>query len=520
MEKAEAATAFVWCDINGDQHMDADEFQFIAAPKGPVLAGCYFERDLAATFGSLHLGRLPAPTINEHGVPVYDVTKVEQVAVQSGIEFHNEAGAPLVGERDVVLSMWGWEHFTPIQGYKRGGGLKWTYRTYSDRVAFAQKPGQVIMGYSVGSPVIRPPRGEAGEIWMTGGSKGANCLFTTDGLLLKTLGGDMRVTPLWRMKEAKRGMIVDGVSFEDEAFQVAMQQTDDGDIFVVAGKEHISLCRLEGLETVGRKDWGAIEVTPAMLAGLSPTLAEAPRTQFRNELLVPLTDKAPAVDGRLNEWSSVTNIWAQIDGRTRAALTISGGRLFAAFRTADPRLLDNAAPDWRFAFKSGGGLDLMLGTKWDPGRPLDYPVPRATDSRLFVTRIAGKPRAILYRPVAPDAPAEERTTFESLIGREVFDSVRDVSADLLFAEDGEGNYEFSLPLALFTTTPLARLGLQDHHHDKGQLLIGDLGIIRGDGSQNLQRVYWSNLDAAVTSDIPTESRLRPLHWGVFRLVKP
>jgi hypothetical protein len=519
VERAQAATAFVWSDLNGDQQMDADEFQFITAPKGPVLAGCYFERDLAATVGSLNLGRLPAPTINQHGVPVYDVTRVERVAAQSDIEFHNEAGAPLVGERDVVLSMWGWEHFTPIQGYKRGGGLAWTYRTYSDRVAFAQRPGQIIMGYSVGGPVVKPTRGEAGEVWMTGGSKGANYLFTTDGLLLKTLGGDIRVTPLWRMKEAKRGMLVDGVSFEDEAFQVAMQQTDDGDIYIVAGKEHISLCRLEGMETVRRKDWGKVEVTPQMLAGLAPTLVEAPRTQFRNELTVPLAEKAPVVDGQLNEWSAAANAWAQIDGRTRASLAISGDRLFAAFRTGDPKLLDNAAPDWRFAFKSGGGLDLMFGTKWDPGRPLDYPAPRVTDSRLFITHVKGKPTAILYRPVAPDAPAADRTTFESPIGRGVFDSVRDVSADLHFAADGDGNYEFSVPVSLFTTTPLEKLGLQDHHHDKGQLLIGDLGIIRGNGVQNLHRLYWNNLDTAMTSDTPTEARLKPLNWGVLRLVK-
>lgn len=516
-EKAESAIAFVWSDLNGDQQMDAEEFQFITAPKGPVLAGVYFERDLAATVGSLNLGRLPAPRINERGVPVYDATKVERVATQSAISYHGESGAPLVGERDVVLSMWGWEHFTPIQGYRRDGALAWTYRTYSERVAFAQTPGQLIMGYSVGSAVMKPVRGEAGEIWMTGGSKGANYLFTIDGLLLKTLGGDLRVTPLWRFNEAKRGMIVDGVSFEDEAFQVAMQQTDDGEFYVIAGKEHISLCKLEGLETVRRKDWGTIEVTPAMLDGLAPTLVEAPRTQFRNTLDVAVTTRPPIVDGKFDEWSNATNAWAQIDGRTAAALTVTSNRLFAAFRTGDAKLLDNAAPDWRFAFKSGGGLDVLLGTKWDPGRPLDYPAPRATDSRLFITRIAGKPTAILYRPVVPGAPAGERTTFESPIGKEVFDSVRDVSANLQFATDGAGNFEFSLPLSLFTTTPLDRLGLQDHHHDKGQLLIGDLGIIRGDGAQNIQRVYWNNLDTAMTSDTPTEARLKPLNWGVFKL---
>ena len=33
------------------------------------------------------------------------------------------------------------------------------------------------------------------------------------------------------------------------------------------------------------------------------------------------------------------------------------------------------------------------------------------------------------------------------------------------------------------------------------------------GTVNVQRVYWSNRETGITSDTPTEGRLRPDRWG-------
>jgi hypothetical protein len=44
---------------------------------------------------------------------------------------------------------------------------------------------------------------------------------------------------------------------------------------------------------------------------------------------------------------------------------------------------------------------------------------------------------------------------------------------------------------------------------------GDLGILRGDGHQTTQRVYWNNKATAIVSDTPSEAVLTPSLWGVW-----
>ena len=46
----------------------------------------------------------------------------------------------------------------------------------------------------------------------------------------------------------------------------------------------------------------------------------------------------------------------------------------------------------------------------------------------------------------------------------------------------------------------------------------DLGILRGDGTSTLQRVYWSNKGTAIVSDVPSETQLTPALWGRWELI--
>ena len=82
-----------------------------------------------------------------------------------------------------------------------------------------------------------------------------------------------------------------------------------------------------------------------------------------------------------------------IDARASAALVVAEGRLWAAFRTGDARLLENAGESLPLLFKSGGGLDLMVGSV--PG-----------GLRLLVARVGGASAAVLYRPADPAAEGE------------------------------------------------------------------------------------------------------------------
>ena len=502
---------FIWSDLDADQHMQPGEFQFLPFDeKIPFIIGTHIEPDLALTFLNLEFGRVPAPTFNDRGIPVWNGSAHQRLVTSQGtISFHHEAGVPLVGERDVVLSMWGWEHYTPIQGFARDGGLRWTWRTYAEG-AVPQTPAQVAMAYSVAGGVIRPHAGEAGEIWLTGGSKGANYLFTTDGLLVATLGGHLANTPMWRMPHLARGASLTGVSFEDEAFQTSLQQYQNGDIYGVFGKEHISICRLAGLETVRRMDWGTYTLTQDQVAGLPEVLAETPRPSYRQRLAVVHGGTAPVIDGSLDDWAGAD--WAVIDPRCRAAVRIVGDRLYAAYRTGDPDLLANQAEDHRFLFKRGGALDLCLGPApetnqhhWELRDLRQECGP--DDRRLLVSLVRGQPVATLYRPVLPDPRPTQRERFESPVGRCDMDAVLDLSKHIELAGQ-HGDFEFAVSLADLCGLPVPG--------PTGDLL-GDLGIIRGDGQQNIQRACWNNIDTAMTSDIPTEVRLNPATWGVFHL---
>jgi hypothetical protein len=81
------------------------------------------------------------------------------------------------------------------------------------------------------------------------------------------------------------------------------------------------------------------------------------------------------------------------------------------------------------------------------------------------------------------------------------DRVEDVSAQVELA-GRDGNFEMSIPLSV--------LGLQPR---PGTTMKGDIGILRGNGFQTLQRVYWANKATGITADVPSEAELTPRLWG-------
>jgi hypothetical protein len=45
----------------------------------------------------------------------------------------------------------------------------------------------------------------------------------------------------------------------------------------------------------------------------------------------------------------------------------------------------------------------------------------------------------------------------------------------------------------------------------------NIGLLRGNGAQTLQRVYWKNQAAGIVSDIPSEAELIPALWGQLHI---
>ena len=307
-------------------------------------------------------------------------------------------------------------------------------------------------------------------------------------------------------------MIVDDVSWGEELFGPAVSQINDEQVYLMTGHPSTNVFEILELDSVRRLPAQTLEVTAAMVGDQPETHVMPADPRERRETTVPIAADAPELDGRLDDWAGAD--WLVVDRRLdiRATLRVAGDTLYAAWRTTDPNLLDNDAADgWRFAFASGGGLDLMLRTNPAadvPNRLKHYAHHETAtegDLRLFVTRVGdpveGRVLAVRFQQVGGPG---EAVSYTSPVGRVDFDSVRDVSGRVRLAQQG-GVYELAVPLKLLNVKPT-----------DGATTLGDIGVVIGDGSEARARLYWNNKAANMTADIPTEARLLPHEWGTLR----
>jgi Protein of unknown function (DUF4038)/Putative collagen-binding domain of a collagenase len=495
--KDPARILFAWCDDNDDHIAQPNEVRWLETTRknarGETLADIglmplvFPDLSFTTSFGT----KIDAPRIDQRGVPIYDLTKQEHVG---NAEMQR---SPLIAGDRVLTYQDGIDAFF---GCDLSGKRPWRFNiTPEDEQPLA---GKLLGATRVNGPPVRPSAGEAGELVAISGEKGVIYLMTMDGMFIQTLGGDERTTPLWRMPVWRRGMRIDGVSFSAEHFHPTITQVGEGNTYMVVGHEQSSIVELEGLESIRRREFGSVEVSGETIAGRPETSVERARKQARETLEVARLAHGPQVDGRLDDWPSDTK-WADIGGRAKAAVILADERLYAAFRTGDADALANAGGDYRYFFKTGGALDIMIGT--DPGAPRGRQAPVAGDIRLLVTRAQGRTRAVLSRPVAPQVRELREMIYQSPVGNVKFDEVSDVS-DRVSLAGFDGDFEFSMPLEILRL----RSG-------EATELLGDLGLLRGDGAQTTMRTYWNNLDTNLVSDIPSEARLQPGRWGIWKV---
>jgi len=467
---------FVWTDRNHDHAVQPDEVQFIR-PAMTGAPGVVFQPDLSVISGGPF--QMPLKGMDEKGVPEYDLSQLQPVSQ-----------TPAKG--DVAMSPDGW-FVADCTGFK-DGQLRWTLAT-RDTKSPPVGPGELenparMLGYPVKST-----QGEAGYLVARYSYMGEIYIYSMDGILVTTLGSDIRSAPFWPYPEQKLGMPITGLSFDAEHFWPFMFGLDDGNVYLSVGKWHSSIVRLDGLDKVHRIDLGKIDVTAEMIAAAAPLrAAKAADDALRDEVSVPAIQAK--IDGDLSEWPA--NGWAKINSKCSFQVGLSGDKLVVAYRTDQNQLLANSATEFPFAFTQGGGLDLMLRTSGAG----DDKNPIAGDIRLFVTQKDGKTLAVLYRQKA--AVVGNRQTFASPIGEVTFDDVQDVSKDVEVASNGS-NYEFSVPLSV--------LGLRD---PVGKTFHGDVGIVLSDGVHARARIYWHNKWDSMASDVPSEARLNPSQWGLFK----
>ncbi len=469
---------YVWTDRNHDHAIQADEIQFIR----PGVAGqsVAFQPDLSIISGGPY--QLPVAAVDDAGVPSYDPGQLKSVS-------------QTVATGDVALAPDGW-FIVDCTGFK-DGQPRWTLATRDTKTP-PTGPGDLQVPKRMLGYPVKSAQGEAGYMVARYSYMGEIYIYSTDGLLVTTLGADTRKAPFWPYPEQKPGMEITGLSFDAEQFWPFMFGLDDGNVYLSIGKWHTSIVRLDGLDKVKRLDLGQVTVTPEMLsAGPAPTESAPVAAAGAPADVVEAVPVQAKLDGKLDEWPA--DGWTSINEKSSFRIGVDGDRLVVAYRTDQDQLLRNAATEFPFAFTQGGGLDLMLRTSGNGGGA----DPEPGDERLFVTKKDGQVLAVRYRQKT-EGGAGNKATFASPVGQVTFDDVVDVSKEVEVASDGT-NYEFSVPLAV--------LGLQD---PAGKTFRGDVGMVLSDGLRARARVYWHNKSDSMCADVPSEARLDPGQWGQFK----
>jgi hypothetical protein len=519
---ADKQATFAWSDANGDARPQPGEVRLVkTSSRGVTVAN-----DLAFLIARHGENAVRfAPAFNAQGVPIYDLAKPERLGPAGG-------SPPSSGGDQILAGASGWTVTTnapaPFSAHGLGasfrGEPKWSYPSAwpglhaSHEAAVPDRHGMVVGHTRLLGGWIRP-RGEGGAMFCVNGNMGNMYLVTADGLFVATLFNDIRLRPNWAAPVALRNMDVTDVSLHDENFWPSITQVPDGRVFLVDGAR-TSLVRVDGLDTIKRLPEQTINVTGADLDRARDWFARAETARQKSRgsgiLTVSLRANAPTVDGKLEDWPATTD-WAAIDRRgikanfnsdskpydVSAAACVSGDRLFAAWRTTEKDLLANSGETPNALFKTGGCLDLMLGTDAAAKPERSSPVPG--DQRLLVSLIEGQPRAVLYRAKVPGTT--QPVPFSSPWRTITLDAVEDVTAQVTFATDKAGNFEISVPLSVLQWQP-----------KPGDSYRADLGILRGVNGQTTQRIYWANKATAITADVPSEAELTPRLWGRWRVI--
>jgi len=502
---------FAWSDLNDDGKVEPNEITMVS---GETLS-VNFQNDLSAVTGS---GLLVKPKgFTPGGAPIYDIREAKTEIEGWQKPSSTGGGQALLDKDDRLIMTTAPKPFSPagIGGVVEGHPT-WFYPSpwpglhASHGAPMPTSPGELIGTTRVLGPPFTPKGSDVGEMWAINGNKGNVYLLTTDGLFVATLFQDCR-TATWNPPSSAPGTPVNNQSLREEEFYPTLTETSDGETYLTASCSNI--VRIDGLDKVrSLPNQDLVLTSEDLSAAHDYSIAQEAARQQTNEqkapsqLTIPMGGVAPVVDGKSNDWGKAK--WVTIDqynsSETRAALMVAGDLLYGSILTRDPNLLDNSGTSLQTLFKSGGGIDLMIGT--DPAANPKRTQPVAGDLRLLMTKVAGKTVAVLYHAVVPGTTGD-RVSFSSPARSVEFDRVDDVSNQIALESRFDPNikkafYEFSIPLSLLGLNP-----------QPGLKLRGDIGVLRGKDGQTLQRSYWHNKATGLMSDIPSEAELTPLIWG-------
>ena len=516
---------YVWCDVDGDGRPQPAEVAI--HPHGA--SGVVLMPDMSVTI-SQHNGRslrLRPQWVAGSDVPRYRLEDAEVLASDVYGSMSDGGDYALADDSDEVVLAKSVKPFAPhsLSGVKAGRPV-WSYPSLwpglhaSHNAPIPAAPGELVGTVRMMGPLMRPRGSQVSPLWFMSGNTGSVYLFTRDGLFVSSLFGDERNSRPFGLPEEKRGTPMTGETIHGENFWVTATCTDDGRVYLVVRSR---ILRVDGLDTLRPIAPFRVKVTAADLdKALDWRIALEKQRRLREGtgiLRAPLRGAgAMAVDGSFADWEGIARVdiehrgvgaWFDSDSRPfdlRGAVAVCGDRLHILWETGDRDLLRNTGENPVALFKTGGCLDLMLST--NAGADGRHGRPMPGDLRFLVTKVDGRPRALVYRQKVARPDPARAVPFSSPTRTIPFDQVDDVSAEVTLAGDDQGRFEASIPLKT--------LGLVA---ESGQRLRADIGVLRGHDGRTIARHYWSNKSTAITSDVPSEAELTPDLWGVLEFVR-
>ena len=416
------------------------------------------------------------------GAPLYDIAHARRLLLTD--EPGNISSLYVTQDGRLMVS-YGYEYNPPghdaLACFDREGRKLWSI----PRVDPSRQAAKDVLADAVIGEFTAPGLGQVIAAWLWHGNYHPY-LLTTDGLYVGSLLDETRLGPTAKW---------------DESYRYTYQSPGGVPEIINGANDAYHLLRITGLS--GGRFGGTLRLTVADVQAAAQARAAPAQKPAAPPPIIHVAWAAtpPPINGDLTGWDMAAGV--SLDGGKGRAAHIALARdarnLYLAYAVRGASLV-NKGTDWQTLFITGDCVDLMLSSA---SGSIHYS-PTEGDERLLLGLYAGKPIAVLYRPVVPGT----QTPIQLMATR--IDRIVQLPNARVAFKRGAGSY------TLEAAVPLADLGIDPAVRED---LRGDVGVIYADdtGRSRSLRLYHYNHDTQMTADLTTEARLSPGNWGPLEM---
>jgi hypothetical protein len=277
-------------------------------------------------------------------------------------------GDPIIGPGNSTASnRWLWTTRGPFYGFQ--GNVRKRIDVsgpYGDAPTLPPpSEGRVTEPQKAYGPVAVQGEDRTEYIWGVNTDKGAECLFTIDGISIGCLRRDARMAP--SVNSNTDPGIWFGFTEKGEHWHGKLAQVGDT-TFYTGGKEYSGVHVVHGLESITRVDSSRITITAGQISAArafvgADTLYVDWNHFERDTCYATISNIAPRIDG-LEEAPEESACTISDSRGTYGSVVISTDsiRFFVGIDTNEYPLQTPARSSWQESFADGGFMDLVL---WD-----------------------------------------------------------------------------------------------------------------------------------------------------------